>query len=229
MESLFHPMADQLAMYVSSPVWDLQALLKELRRNNPRFIYLDCGLRDVKTPELMAQALREVAKEIPPILGLKVVRGIGSAVSRAFKLLPKGPVSSDQATAVEDALSELIDDFFPEDKASDLTAVINSFERLLSLVPKGVEKPVIVIGTTSLMPCHLPQEVVKHILNIRLFAFMCHVDEVNALKQWKVTEKGSLTTFLGFVKRACKQEKWAHLILATSETFMVSWLENREL
>jgi hypothetical protein len=65
---------------------------------------------------------------------------------------------------------------------------------------------------------------VSHPLLLLLF---CNTDEVNALKNWLETaeEKINLDGLLNFLKRICKEEMKAHVILATSDSFMVTWLE----
>jgi hypothetical protein len=50
------------------------------------------------------------------------------------------------------------------------------------------------------------------------------IDEANALMEWKDTE--SLEQLLAFFVYLTKQEQLAHVILATSDTFLTQWLES---
>ncbi|KAL4547496.1 hypothetical protein Ndes2526B_g06742 [Nannochloris sp. 'desiccata'] len=88
-------------------------------------------------------------------------------------------------------------DFFPEDKATDLMAVIDTYNFLLENIPPGQKKPIIVI------------------------------DEANALTLWKRKDAVALKQLLEFFKRSCKEIHTAHIVLATSEFFLVSWLESQ--
>ncbi|KAG7673396.1 hypothetical protein KSW81_006609 [Nannochloris sp. 'desiccata'] len=51
--------------------------------------------------------------------------------------------------------------------------------------------------------------------------------EANELRKWMQTpeEKKNLDGLLNFLKRICKEQNKAQVILATSESFMVTWLE----
>jgi hypothetical protein len=49
------------------------------------------------------------------------------------------------------------------------------------------------------------------------------IDEANALIKWKDEE--SLDSLLAFFVYLTKQEQLAHVILATSDTFLAQWLE----
>ena len=51
------------------------------------------------------------------------------------------------------------------------------------------------------------------------------IDEVNKLRQWQKKYPDELTNFMDFLQRISKEEKKAHVILLTSESFMVSWLQ----
>ena len=50
------------------------------------------------------------------------------------------------------------------------------------------------------------------------------IDEANALMEWKDTE--TLSALLKFFVYLTKQEQLAHVILATSDTFLTQWLES---
>ncbi len=50
------------------------------------------------------------------------------------------------------------------------------------------------------------------------------IDEANALMEWKETE--SLNALLKFFVYLTKEEQLAHVILATSDTFLTQWLDS---
>ena len=50
------------------------------------------------------------------------------------------------------------------------------------------------------------------------------IDEANRLTAWK--DKESLEQLLAFFVYLTKQEQLAHVVLATSDTFLVEWLES---
>jgi ATPase domain predominantly from Archaea len=51
------------------------------------------------------------------------------------------------------------------------------------------------------------------------------IDEANVLMDWE--DKKSLKALLAFFVRVTKQEQLAHVVLATSDTFFLQWLEKR--
>ncbi|KAL4515849.1 hypothetical protein Ndes2437A_g06568 [Nannochloris sp. 'desiccata'] len=53
------------------------------------------------------------------------------------------------------------------------------------------------------------------------------IDEANALQLWESKDSVALKQFLEFLKRSCKQYHTAHVILASSEFFMISWLQKQ--
>jgi len=50
------------------------------------------------------------------------------------------------------------------------------------------------------------------------------VDEANALQEWE--DAKSLKALLAFFVYVTKEEQLAHVVLATSDTFLVEWLES---
>ncbi|KAL4544611.1 hypothetical protein Ndes2526B_g00565 [Nannochloris sp. 'desiccata'] len=76
-------------------------------------------------------------------------------------------------------------------------AIIDAYNTILNNLPPGQTKPVIVI------------------------------DEANALQLWESKDSVALKQFLEFLKRSCKQYHTAHVILASSEFFMISWLQKQ--
>ncbi|KAL4524542.1 hypothetical protein Ndes2526A_g06662 [Nannochloris sp. 'desiccata'] len=108
-------------------------------------------------------------------------------------LLLLGPKNSGKSAL----LSSIIKQEKPQDKATDLMAVIDTYNFLLENIPPGQKKPIIVI------------------------------DEANALTLWKRKDAVALKQLLEFFKRSCKEIHTAHIVLATSEFFLVSWLESQ--
>ncbi|KAL4520163.1 hypothetical protein Ndes2437B_g04572 [Nannochloris sp. 'desiccata'] len=82
-------------------------------------------------------------------------------------------------------------------KLPNVLAIIDAYNTTLDNLPPGQRKPVIVI------------------------------DEANALQLWKVEDSVALKQFLEFLKASCKQYHTAHVILASSEFFMLSWLDSQ--
>lgn len=54
------------------------------------------------------------------------------------------------------------------------------------------------------------------------------IDEANVVMEWKEQDKGhaELKKLLRFFVRVTKQEHLAHIVLATSDYFLTTWLEN---
>ncbi len=109
-------------------------------------IYLNCGVIDVSSPELMAVALRELASKLPSQLGVQLTRTILSKLVPISKLLALDSKSQDVAAQGEAVLNEFMKEFFPKDSATDLNAVIKSYKLLLENMPPGQKEPVIIIG-----------------------------------------------------------------------------------
>ena len=66
----------------------LQALLtKIMDREVLRVIYLNCGLKDVSTPELMATELRNQASKLPSMLGSQFIKLLTSQLGPVAKLV----------------------------------------------------------------------------------------------------------------------------------------------
>ena len=115
-------------------------------------LYLNCGLKDVSSPALMAMELRDQARKIPSMLDLQVIKFLASQIgplSKVFKLLnpdKNNTAAVEAAASTEKLFNAFFEDFFPEDKATDVRAVIRTYELLFTNIPTWQEKPVIVIG-----------------------------------------------------------------------------------
>ena len=173
----------------------MQALLKSIiEKEKSRVLYLNCGVKDVSSPELMARQLRNMARKLPSRLGMQATKTLASKLSSVSKLLALGDKFLDVSVPGEEVLNAFMADFFPEDKATDLTAVIDTYDLLLENMPRGQKKPIIVI------------------------------DEVNALKLWRNEDEVALKQLLEFLKRSCKENALSHVVFSSSDFFMVSWL-----
>ena len=131
----------------------MQALLKAIKKqDDSRFVYLDCGMRDMTNSSLMANALRDQARLLPSAIGWR-------AVGVALKILkPTSDVSSSLAKFVvdkgisgasgapKDIYDVFMQEFFPKEQENDLTYVLKTYELLLENASKEGEKPVIIIG-----------------------------------------------------------------------------------
>ncbi|KAG7668391.1 hypothetical protein KSW81_002277 [Nannochloris sp. 'desiccata'] len=107
------------------------ALLKSIiEKEKSRVIYLNCGRKDVSTPEFMAMELRNLARNFPSQLDMKFIK--------------KKQITT-AATSTEAVFKAVFEEFFPVDKATDLKAVIDTYDFLLQNIPPGQKKPVIVI------------------------------------------------------------------------------------
>ncbi|KAG7667229.1 hypothetical protein KSW81_000964 [Nannochloris sp. 'desiccata'] len=176
------------------------ALLKWIiAKEKSRVLYLNCGVKDVSSPELMARQLRNLARKLPSRLGMQGMKTLASKLSSVSKLLALGDNVLDVAVPGEKVLNAFFEDFFPEDKATDLTAVIDTYDLLLENMPRGQKKPIIVI------------------------------DEVNALKLWRTKDEVALKQLLEFLKRICKEKELSHIVFSSSDFFMVSWLSQKGL
>ena len=66
----------------------LQALLKSIKEEEKsRVVYLNCGVKDVSTPELMATELRNQARKLPSMLGLQFIKLLTSQLGPVAKLV----------------------------------------------------------------------------------------------------------------------------------------------
>ncbi|KAH7620539.1 hypothetical protein NADE_003156 [Nannochloris sp. 'desiccata'] len=176
------------------------ALLKSIiAKEKSRVLYLNCGVKDVSSPELMARQLRNLARKLPSRLGMQGMKTLASKLSSVSKLLALGDNVLDVAVPGEKVLNAFFEDFFPEDKANDLTAVIDTYDLLLENIPRGQNKPIIVI------------------------------DEVNAMKSWRTEDEVALKQLLEFLKRTCKENALSHIVFSSSDFFMVSWLSQKGL
>ncbi|KAH7620754.1 hypothetical protein NADE_003367 [Nannochloris sp. 'desiccata'] len=133
------------------------ALLKSIiEKEKSRVIYLNCGRKDVPTPEFMAMELRNLARNFPSQLDMKFIKLLASQLDPLSKLYTmfypdqKKQITT-AATSTEAVFKAVFEEFFPDDKATDLKAVIDTYDFLLQNIPPGQKKPAIVIDEVFLV------------------------------------------------------------------------------
>ena len=138
----------------------LQALLTTIMdQETLRVIYLNCGLKDVSTPELMATELRNQAGKLPSILGLQFIKLLISQLGPVAKLVQSVATffgfsvkSGDGFVLTGQLMTTFYDHFLPTSSSTNLAAVLDAYEHLLEKVPPGQQKPIIVVGTLLTHP-----------------------------------------------------------------------------
>ncbi|KAG7667027.1 hypothetical protein KSW81_000773 [Nannochloris sp. 'desiccata'] len=127
------------------------ALLRSIiEKEKSRVTYLNCGRKDVSTPEFMAMELRNLARKLPSQLDMKFIKLLASQLDPLSKLYTMFYPDQEKqittaATSTEAVFKAVFEEFFPVDKATDLKAVIDTYDFLLQNIPPGQKKPVIVI------------------------------------------------------------------------------------
>ncbi|KAG7673341.1 hypothetical protein KSW81_006555 [Nannochloris sp. 'desiccata'] len=174
------------------------ALLRWIvEQEKSRVVYLNCGIESVFTPELMAQQLRKRARMLFSQMGIKSIKILVKTLKPAPNLVGLLAKAMDTASPTGELLNACELEFFPEDTSKDLTTVINTYNLILDNTTFWKKEPIIVI------------------------------DEFNVLRQWKAKDNDALQNLLEFLKRICKEKKRAHIVLASSDFFMVSWLRQK--
>ncbi|KAG7674720.1 hypothetical protein KSW81_006147 [Nannochloris sp. 'desiccata'] len=177
----------------------LKAELISRDATNQPVIYVDCGLEGAPTPKDMAQQLLKLIMERRKTFFWYWFITVVEKLS-GFPLLPEQVKYGMEMSSV---IGKVVKKgFFNEAKAElgDLAHIQKSFLALLDMLPT--------CGTIS-------QKKYPTII----------IDEVNRLREWEEKYPTDLTNFVDFLQRIAKQEKKAHVILLTSESFMVSWLQ----
>ncbi|KAG7668859.1 hypothetical protein KSW81_003872 [Nannochloris sp. 'desiccata'] len=180
---------------------ELIKILKE--QEGPGMLHMDLGMHDTSSPALMAQQLHKQARKLPEVVGMQFLSALASQLGPVSKLYALFNSESDNTAILEAAVpgeklvNAFMADVFPPYTATNLTAIIDAYNTILNNLPPGQTKPVIVI------------------------------DEANALQLWESKDSVALKQFLEFLKRSCKQYHTAHVILASSEFFMISWLQKQ--
>jgi hypothetical protein len=64
--------------------------------------------------------------------------------------------------------------------------------------------------------------------DITLIGWVCAADEANKLMRWREEDAGDLEDLLSFFVMITKEKQLAHVVLATSDYFLVSWLAGSE-
>ena len=177
----------------------LKAELISRDATNQLVIHVDCGLEGAPTPKDMAQQLLRLIMERRKTFFWYWFITVVEKLS-GFPLLPEQvKYGMEMSTVIGKVVKK---GFFNETKAElgDLAHIQKSFLALLETLPT--------CGTISQK---------KYPIII--------IDEVNRLREWEEKYPTDLTNFVDFLQRIAKQEKKAHVILLTSESFMVSWLQ----
>jgi hypothetical protein len=102
--------------------------------------------------EHMARKLRKEAIKIVLVLGMPFLEllatrlGALSNLAKAFALLPDDTDAFEDAYPTREIFIAFMADLFPEDKETNLSAVMDSCTLILESVPPWQKKPIIVIG-----------------------------------------------------------------------------------
>ena len=168
---------------------------------NQRIIHVNCGLQAVPTPKDMAQQLQKIIMERRKTFFWYWFITVVEKAS-GLQVLPE---KVRYGMKLSEAIGKMVKKgFFNEDLAikaelGNLGHIQDSFLALLETLPE----------------CGISQDKYPIII----------IDEVNKLRQWQKKYPDELTNFMDFLQRISKEEKKAHVILLTSESFMVSWLQ----
>lgn len=151
---------DKVILLLGPPNCGKTALLEELmKKDQARFLHLNCGLETVTSSNLMAQALRERASKLPAAVGvaLRSLPAI-SKFSWFFSILPASwwegfpSVKVDKgAVAAPSKVYDLVSDLFSENKDTNLTYVINAYKKVLVENVKPEKKPVFIIDESNVL------------------------------------------------------------------------------
>ena len=106
-------------------------------------LYLNCGIHDVSTPELMAQQLRTHARMLFSHMGTKAIKILAKTFKPASYLVVLLDDAEDTACPTAEILTACTSTFFPEDT---LSAVIDSYNLILEESTSFWMKEPIIIG-----------------------------------------------------------------------------------
>ena len=178
----------------------LKAELISRDTTNQRIIHVNCGLQAVLTPKHMAQLLQQIIMERRRNnqSWLKWVITVAEKASGLQVLPEKIRYGMEMSAAIGKVMA---DGYFNQAKAElgDLAHIQKSFLALFETLRT--------CGTTS-------KEKYPIII----------IDEVNRLREWEEEYKTQLNDFMEFLQRISKQAREAHVVLLTTEYFMVPWL-----
>jgi hypothetical protein len=100
----------------------------------------------------MAMELRDQARKLPSMLTFQGIKLLGSetdTASEVYKLLnpDKDSPAAKAVTALTPSLIKaFLKKYFPEDKSTDLKAVIRTYDLFQNKITPGQKKPIIIIG-----------------------------------------------------------------------------------
>ncbi|KAG7673828.1 hypothetical protein KSW81_007017 [Nannochloris sp. 'desiccata'] len=132
---------------------ELIKILKE--EEGPRMLHIDLRMHDTSSPALMAQQLHKQARKLPAVVGMQFLMVLASQLGPLSNLYKLFYPDSDNtgagaaATPMEKIVEAFMADVFPKYTATNLTAVIDAYDKILDNLPPGQTKPVIVIDEAN--------------------------------------------------------------------------------
>ena len=178
------------------------ALLKELLRERtpePRPLYVDCRARDYMSPGAFTENMLECIRNDWPAEFVAVLELFGVKVRNAAKVL-RVPVKLSVASPRNWGGTPTAGVEFSASGAAAASSLQEFFNAFQVLARKAKEA----------RKAGDPWPVII-------------IDEANALMDWE--DKKSRKQLLAFFVRVTKQEQLAQVVLATSDTFFLQWLE----
>lgn len=138
----------------------MQALLKRIKeKDESRFLYLDCGMRDLTDSSRMARALREQAWQLPLAIGWRAaefaLKQLKPALDVAGVFAPPAARNTVTSAASEpnNIVEIFMEEFFPKERENDLYYVINTYAILLKQTTEEGKQLVIIIGAPRQFSC----------------------------------------------------------------------------
>ena len=213
---------------------------------------VNCRTEEVTTPDRMARVLRQLALDSQnrwlDVDEEKVAEQTSQAVAAAVAEGLRNPVFGESGKV----FAKAIDTFFSEGtlgKTPNLESVIEAYKNWLASLPAGETGkntvPIIVIGAqpapgtpaprrccllprlAGLCPARpLDDAARSETLRAMVLPSFLAADEANVLTEWR--EEGGesqLRHLLRFFVAITKEQERAHVVLATSDSFLLEWLE----
>jgi hypothetical protein len=196
----------------------------------PPLLHIDCRGISVSTPAALSEALRKAAIEAkvgPRVSGLlAAAAGFGASVGSIGGA--PGPLAWPSWVLRCVLLVQSLAGFKPS-----LTALLESFTAYFAACKAAGVTPVLVIGAvppSRPASLHACSECCTRTRAAHPRAALgCAPDEANELMAWREEDQAALRALLSFFILVTKQQKRAHVVLATSDPFFTSWLSNRVL
>ena len=194
------PVAARFLVFLSHSL--ASALLKELlreRTREPRPFYVDCRARDYMSPGAFTENVLECIRNAWPVEFVAFLEFFGVKVPDAAEVL-RVPVKFSVASPRNWGGPPTAGVEFSAGGAAAASSLQEFFDAFQVLAREAKE------ARTAGEPWPV-----------------IIIDEANALMDWE--DKKSLKSLLAFFVRVTKQEQLAHVVLATSDTFFLQWLE----